>query len=39
MLRKLAALGVDADDPQTRGAVVAWLEENEAEMRRIWRLE
>jgi hypothetical protein len=39
ILRKLAALGVDADDPQTCGAVVAWLEQNEAEMRRIWRLE
>jgi hypothetical protein len=39
MLRKLAALGVEADNLQTRGTVVAWLEENEAEMRRIWRLE
>jgi len=39
MLRKLAVLGVDAEDPQIRGAVVGWLGENEAEMRRIWELE
>jgi hypothetical protein len=39
MLRKLAALGVAADDHQTGGAVVGWLAENETEMRRIWELE
>ena len=38
-LRNLAVHAVDADNPQTCGAVVAWLEENEAEMRRIWKLE
>lgn len=37
-LRKLAAQALDADDPQTRDAVVGWLHENEVEMKRIWGL-
>lgn len=38
-LRKLAAQALDAHDTQTRSAVVGWLLENEAAMKRIWRLD
>lgn len=36
--RRLAAHGADADDSERRSALVAWLLENEREMRARWRL-
>lgn len=36
--RRLAAHGVDADDSERRSALVAWLLENEREMRVTWHL-
>jgi hypothetical protein len=37
-VRKLAVQAVDAKDDQTQAAVVAWLGENEADMKRRWGL-
>ena len=36
--RRLAAHGADAGDAERRAALVAWLLENESEMRAIWRV-